>query len=401
MISAIRNIYNSRFTQEKYQAFLKDMNALHPGAIEFRLAETPVFVPGHFRDKMLATCESIIDLIVDPDFKINTERAIPAHLKVQGEQEHPHFMVFDFGICENEAGDTEPQLIEMQGFPSLFAFQVRHAEMMRKHFDIPEHFTPYLNGFGEQEYVELFKEIVEGLHNPDQVVLLELFPHQQKTRIDFYLTKDITGISIVCLTELIQEGRKLYYILNGQKTEIRRIYNRIIFEELLQQTEEVQNKGRLLFSDLDVEWVTHPCWFYRISKFTLPFLHHPHIPETFFLNEVTQLPPDIGNFVLKPLFSFSGHGVCLDITTKEVENIQDPENWILQRKVKYAEIIDTPDGPAKAEIRIFYFWKNGVARPIAINNLARISKGKMIGVDYNKNKTWVGGSLCFFEPDEM
>ncbi|HAK12187.1 MAG TPA: hypothetical protein DCO78_09650, partial [Chitinophagaceae bacterium] len=73
------------------------------------------------------------------------------------------------------------------------------------------------------------------------------------------------------------------------------------------------------------------------------------------------------------------------------------ENWILQRKVQYADIIPTPDIPAKAEIRIFYFWKPGADRPIPVNNLARLSKGKMIGVRYNQDKTWVGGSLAYFE----
>ena len=60
-------------------------------------------------------------------------------------------------------------------------------------------------------------------------------------------------------------------------------------------------------------------------------------------------------------------------------------------------MIETPDIPAKAEIRIFYTWKDGDLRPGPANNLARLSKGKMIGVRYNKDKDWVGGSYCLFE----
>jgi hypothetical protein len=126
-------------------------------------------------------------------------------------------------------------------------------------------------------------------------------------------------------------------------------------------------------------------------------IRHPYVPETFFLKDVKQPPADTENYVLKPLFSFAGQGVIIDLTPDDLKKIKDPENWILQRKVKYADVIDTPDIPAKVEIRIFYFWKDGEARPVPTNNLARISKGKMIGVRYNKDKEWVGGSFCWFE----
>jgi hypothetical protein len=202
---------------------------------------------------------------------------------------------------------------------------------------------------------------------------------------------------VVCLTELIQEGKQLYYKKDGRKIAVKRIYNRIIFDDLQQQSAEIQEKGKLLFEELDVEWVPHPNWFYRISKYTLPFIDHPYVPETTFLSQVKELPEDLENYVLKPLFSFAGQGVVIDVTKEDIDQVKDPENWILQRKVRYADIIQTPDIPAKAEIRIFYFWKDGEPRPIPTNNLARLSKGKMIGVRYNKDKEWVGGSLAYFE----
>jgi len=397
MIPSVRKAFNSQFTTEKYNDYLDELNSLFPGALEFRIAETPVFVPKAFTRQMTEACESILDLIMDPKFKELTDRAIPANVDVPGEDDFCQFITFDFGVCETEQGELEPQLIEMQGFPTLFAFQAYQPDIVRKHFTFPDNFTAYMGGFEKDSYLQLMKEIIVGGYNTDNVILLEIFPHQQKTRIDFYFTQYFTGIQTVCLTELIQEGNELYYINQGKKTVVKRIYNRIIFDDLQQQSPEVQEKGRLLLSDLNVEWVPHPNCFYRISKFTLPFIRNPFVPQTFFLNEINQVPADLENYVLKPLFSFAGQGVIIDVNPADIEKVKDPENWILQRKVKYADIIKTPDIPAKLEIRLFYFWKDRESRPVPVNNLARLSKGKMIGVRYNRDKEWVGGTLCFFE----
>ena len=397
MVPAIRKQYNEAFTEEAYHAYLADLNSKHPNAIEFRVAETPVFIDKIFKDKVISACESIVDVITSYNFKTLSSQAIPGNVRVPGENEHTDFIAFDFGICENEAGELEPQLIEMQGFPTMFAYQVWHDEVTRRHFSIPEKYSTYLNGFNRETYIQFLKEIITDGLPEENVILLEILPHQQKTKIDFYCTTDYAGIPIVCLTELIQEGRKLFYEKDGRKIEIKRIYNRIIFDDLQQQSAEIQEKGKLLLTDLDVTWAPHPNWFYRISKFTLPFIDHPYVPKTRFLNEIEILPTDLENYVLKPLFSFAGQGVVIDVTKEDIEKVTDQENWILQRKVKYANVISTPDIPAKAEIRIFYFWKKGEARPVATNNLARLSKGKMIGVRYNKDKEWVGGSLAYFE----
>lgn len=397
MVPSIRQQLNTDFTKEKYEAFLKELHAVHPGAIEFRVAETAIYVSKDFTEKVLDACESIVDIILDPKFKTLTKNAIPKNLEVPGENDHSHFIVFDFGICVNEEGDYEPQLIEMQGFPSLFAHEVLIDDIYRKHFKVPDNYSAYLGGHDRKSYIQHLKDIILGEHRPENVILLEIFPHHQKTRIDFYCTQEYTGIKPVCLTELIKEGKKLFYLDNGKKTEIKRIYNRIIFDDLFQQNSDVQEKGALLFEELEVEWVPHPAWFYRISKYTLPLIRHPYVPATFFLDQIKQLPGDLENYVLKPLFSFAGQGVVIDVTKEDIDKVKDPENWILQRKVKYADVIETPDVPAKAEIRIFYFWKDGEPRPVPANNLARLSKGKMIGVRYNKDKVWVGGTLCYFE----
>jgi hypothetical protein len=397
MVPSIRTAYNSNFTQAKYETFLQDLYSKHSGALDFRIAETPIFVDKAFKEKILSACESIVDVITGYNFKTLTSHAIPADVRVPNENDFSHFIAFDFGICENEKGELEPQLIEMQGFPTLFAYEVYIDIVTRRHFEIPNNYSAYLSNLNEDSYINLLRDIIVANHQPENVILLEIFPHQQKTRIDFYCTQDYLNIPVICLTELIKEGKKLYYEKDGKKIEVKRIYNRIIFDDLQQQTPEVQEKGKLLIEDLDVEWVTHPNWFYRISKYTLPFIDHPYVPKTKFLNEINEIPTDLENYVLKPLFSFAGQGVVIDVTPEDIEKVQDPENWILQRKVKYADVIVTPNEPAKAEIRIFYFWKEGEERPIATNNLARLSKGKMIGVRYNKDKEWVGGSLAYFE----
>ena len=395
MVHSLRKAFNLAFTEEKYQAFLNDLNSKYPGAIEFRVAETPIFADKAFTQKMLDACESIVDVITDPQFKNITSGAIPTGECVANETAHSQMIAFDFGVCINDNNELEPQLIEMQGFPTLYGFQVYYPEVLEKYFSIPPNYTHYLGGYTKDAYITMLQKLLLGNHHPKHVILLEIKPHEQKTRIDFYCTQDYTGIKPVCITELFAEGNTLFYLNEGEKTEVKRIYNRVIFDDLKGRTD----LGNIIdiTQPWQVEWVPHPNWFYRISKFTLPFIQHPYIPQTFFLNEIKQLPSNLENYVLKPLFSFAGQGVVIDIKPSDIEAIKDPENWILQRKVKYADVIETPDVPAKAEIRIMYVWPDTDKRPHPAINLARLSKGKMIGVRYNKDKEWVGGTVCYFE----
>ena len=395
MQQELRNQFNKSFTEEKFEAYKSQIEALSPGNLDFTLAETPIFISKEFTNQLLATCEHIIDAIVSPSFNTQTQSAIPNNANIANEKEYPDFLVFDFGICENEQKEIEPQLIEMQGFPSLFAFQALHSAITFNYAQVPANYSSYLNGYTQETYFQLLKEIVLGDLDPSQVILLDLFPTQQKTRIDFYCTESILGIKTICFTQLIGEGNKLFYELDGKKIAIKRIFNRLIFDELFQQKDLPKTID--LLHPWEVEWLPHPNWFYRVSKFTLPLLRHPYIPRTYYLNELKEIPADLNNYVLKPLFSFAGMGVIIEVTIDDIIKIKDPENWILQRKVNYASIIKTPDEPAKAEIRLFYFWKKGWSRPEAVFNLARLSKGKMIGTRYNKNKQWVGGTVAYFE----
>ena len=396
MVTDLRRRYNSEFSLDRYREFIRELENVFPGQLDFRVAETPVFVPKDFTAKIISACDNIIDVTSSPAYLKESEKAIPFELRVPNEDAHPHCIAFDFGVCKNADGELEPQLIEMQGFPSLFAWEVLLPEIHAKHFFTPPGYSVYLNGHDRDSYIRLLRKIIVGDEDPANVVLLEIAPHQQKTRVDFYATETLLGIPTMDLMDVIQEGKELYYLDDGKKVRIKRIYNRVIFDDLFQQPADVQQKGAMFQQELDVTWVPHPNWFYRLSKYTLPFIQHPFVPETHFLNGM-QRPDDLQNYVVKPLFSFAGQGVIIDVTPEDIAAIRDPENWIIQRKVNYAAAIETPDEPAKAEIRIFYFWEEGKLRPVAANNLSRLSKGKMIGVRYNKDKEWVGGSFCLFE----
>jgi hypothetical protein len=393
MIAELRNYYNQHFTTEKYEAFIAAMAREAGEAPAFKVAETPVFIPASLAASLVQAGDEIVDVIVRPDFKELTQDAIPEGMAVPDENEHPHFIVIDFAVCKDAQGALTPKLIELQGFPSLYAFQSLMANSFREVFDIPDSVSNYFNGLDDKAYVDLLRTVIVGDCKPEEVILLEVKPHEQKTRIDFYYTEKILGIKPVCITELIQEGKQLYYINNGLKTRIKRIYNRVIFDDLFKQALNYVSP----FQESDVEWITHPNWFYRISKYTMPFIKSPFVPESTFVSALSIIPADLENYVLKPLFSFAGQGVVIDVSISDIEGLDNPAHWILQRKVHYAPVITTPDGPAWTEIRLMYVWPDGAPRPQLVHQLARLSKSKMIGVTKDKTQTWIGGSCAFME----
>lgn len=394
MIKNQRLTYNQNFTGTKYQNFLEQLNFGYP-PIPFRVAETPIFIPTGLKEKLIAAGDEIIELIKRPDFKSLTENAIPAAWQVPNENDHPHFLTFDFGICKDANGALIPKLIEMQGFPSLYGFQHHLASHYRSAFGINENLSHFFNDFDETRYITLLKKTILGNHKPHEVVLMDVDAHNQKTGIDFLVTQNMLGIKILALDEIIQEGKQLFYVENGQKQPIKRIYNRLIFDEVANNT-EVFKQSFDPRDELDVEWITHPNWFYRISKYTMPFLQSEFVPQTYFLNEIAPIPADLENYVLKPLFSFAGQGVIIDVKPNDIETIKDPENWILQRKVNYEPVVQALDGGVKAEIRLLYLWPDGEEPQLCLN-LARLSRGKMIGVRYNEHFDWVGGTIGFME----
>jgi hypothetical protein len=395
MIPAPRQLFNAAFTPQSYQDMLAAIDQQLPHQLDFRVAETPVFVPALLRDKLIKAGKDIIKVIQQPNFKQLTEGAIPPHQRVPNEDEHAEFLTFDFAVCRNESGELEPQLIEMQGFPSLYAFQSWLPEIFAQHYPIAATVTPFLEVENAESYHAEMRRLILGDENPENVILLELFPERQKTRIDFALSKKFWGIEAVSLTDVRKRGRQLFYENDGREILIKRIYNRIIFDELVRYPDL-----QLVFNltdEVDVEWIGHPNWFFRISKYTLPLIISEFAPASFYLHEVKEYPADLENYVLKPLFSFAGAGVRLHITAADLDAITDKENYLLQRKVQYEPVVQSPDGLVKCEIRLLYSWPKQDAQPRLLTGLARLSRGEMIGVDFNKNKDWVGGTTPLFE----
>ncbi len=394
MITELRQSYNAAFSAEKYEAFLNHIYGLYDHKPNFRISETPVFIPDDFRDKLVQACDDIVKVIVEPDFKSHTEGAINPEHRVLAEDEHCTFLVVDFGVCE-ENGQLLPKLIELQGFPSLYFFQQDLADAYKKYFDLPSNMSPLFNVPDTEGYYQLLKDVIVGESQPQNVVLLEVEPEKQNTQIDFWGTADKLGIKVLCLTKVIKEGKKLYYMSdNSEKIRIEKIYNRVIFDELDRRPD--LNFGFRFTDDLDVEWIGHPNWFFRISKYTMPFLSGDFVPKTYFLDKIDTSTLNLSQFVLKPLFSFSGQGVKIHVTQEDIDAVEDKSNFILQQKVHYAPVLDTPSGPTKVEIRMLLVWKKEWSRPMLVNNLIRLSKGEMIGVRYNKDKDWVGASVGLF-----
>lgn len=396
MITLARGSFNEQFSEKKYQEFLNDLNTSYNYKIPFRVAESPVFISKEFKAKLLKGAEEIIDFIVQPDFSSKMEAALPPALSVPHETNHTLFLALDFAICSNNTGELVPQLIELQGFPSLFGYQDFLGSKFKQHYKIGDSWE-YHFGKTLTEYWERLKKSILNGHNPENVVLLEINPLQQNTAIDFLITQDKLGIPLVHIGDVIIRGKQLFYLKDGVEVHIKRIYNRVIFDEL-QQQKNLQTQFHLT-EDVDVEWAGHPNWFFKISKYTMPFLQSSSVPQCSFLSDVKVIPTDLENYVLKPLFSFSGSGVIFHVKREDIDSIplSERKNFMLQRKVKYEPVVQAVDGLVKAELRLLYIWDEGQARPELITNLARLSRGEMIGVKYNKDKTWVGGSISFFE----
>lgn len=401
MIPHIRQRYNAEFTEDKYQTFLADLEAAYQQEVVFRVAETPVFVPADFQKKMRDASECIIDRLLQPDFRAYSDRALQPQFTIPNETPYPHFICIDFAVCRNPDGELVPQLIELQGCASLLCFQHFVGMKYREHFYCPDNFSHLYDGISPNEYVTYLKSVIVGKHNPENVVLLEIKPHEQKTRIDFYATEAMLGVRPICISEVMVENNQLYYLRDGQKTHIKRIYNRVIAEDFARYPN--LNPQFDITQPVEVEWVGHPNWFFRISKFTMPLLDHPYVPKSHFLSdfnaETLPLPTDLENYVLKPLFSFAGSGVLINVTPADIDAIpiEQRPDYLLQRKVSYHPVIESTNEPVKVELRMMYVWRDGEPRPRLLTNLGRMSKGAMIGVRFNANHDWVGGTVGIVE----
>ncbi len=395
----VRREYNRQFTQERYQAFKDTITQSVDHEPPFRIAETPVFIPKSLKYLLVEACGEINQIVCDPNFKQRTDDAIKhPTLKVPGEDYHTRFLQMDFGICLDENGRPIPQLIELQGFPSLYFFQELLSKSYREHFYIPDDYSVFVDDLDQQSYIELLRKVIVGDNDPKNVVLLEVEPEKQVTYIDFLRAHQLLGIKVLCITKLKKDHKKLYYLDHkGRKIPVYKIYNRVIFDELNKRQDL---KREFYFKDeVDVEWVGHPNWFFRISKYIMPMLNGSRfVPRCLYLDQVDKYPENLSDYVLKPLYSFAGSGVQLNVTPDLLDQLKDKGNYILQKRVEYHPFPIALNGEVKVEIRMLMIWEHGEPTARIVNNLVRLSKGAMIGVKYNKNKDWVGASVGFFEP---
>jgi hypothetical protein len=400
MVPDLRRAYNADFTQGSYERMVQTLERDAGCPSIFRICETPIFLSERLTRELVTAADEVLGYVTSAEYLQQAHRAVPAHLDVPGDEGHPVFLQVDFAIVRGEDGELTPRLIELQGFPSLYGFQWLLEKEYRAHFPaIPADVTTYFSGLTSETYPKVLRDAIVADGDPESAVLLEIDPEHQKTRIDFCVTEQLLGIPVVDARGVIERGGRLYYPRDGREVPIHRIYNRVIFDE-------VERKGldlsRIFHRDLvDVTWVGHPNWYLKISKFSLPFIQSRYCPPTWFVSDLKELPEDLENYVLKPLYSFAGLGVELGPTPERLRTLPDPENFILQQRVDYAAAIETPEDPAKAEIRMMFLWdKRWHDRPRLINNLVRVSKGKMMGVDFNKDKTWIGASSAYHPATE-
>ncbi len=397
MDPALRRAYNAAYSDATYQRYIARLEGMLGCHIPFRVAETPLFIPAELRDYLARAANEIIDQISQDTLVARMKRAIPPSLDVPRMDPMPNCVQVDFAVVRGEDGKLQGRVVELQAFPSLYALMVVQADVMAEVLaempDMPKDWSIYFSGHTRDTFVAQLKKAVLGGEDPESVVLLDLNPPSQKTYPDFIANKILTGVDAICPTSLIKEGRRLFREVDGRKVQVRRIYNRIVFDEL-------EVKGVTLpfryTDDLDVTWLSHPNWYWTWSKFTLPFIDHPAVPRARYLSDLKELPDDLSKYVLKPLFSFAGSGVNVDPTRADVEAVPEDQRdkWILQEKITYEPGLLMPDGGGvKAEIRMMFLRAPDEPKPRLVLNLVRLSRGKMLGVDQNKNLTWVGGTV--------
>ena len=390
----LRAQFKADFTSEKYAALVHCVNETEKWPADFRISETPIFLTREFTDEVTRAANQIVAATRTAEFAKHAASAIPEGFEVPNESKHPNFHVVDFAICA-EGRRLVPRLIELQAFPSLFGFQLLLLGCIRKAYPvIPRNWTSSFGGIKDEAYLDLLRRTIIADSPPESVILLEIDPEKQKTRVDFAATERLLGVRPVCVTKVKKHSRQLFYDRDGREVRIERIYNRVIFDELSQRPDL-----KLAFrfqDDLDVTWVGHPNWYFRISKHSLPFLKTEHTSPAVLADEFPD--ENVDKYILKPLYSFAGHGVDMEPTREKVAALENPHEWILQKKIEYAPFVPTVDGQkSKAEIRMMFVWPDEDPDPTLVNNVVRMSQGKMMGVDFNIDKTWVGATIALHE----
>jgi hypothetical protein len=398
-----RRAFNAAFSPSTYRAYIDRLEARLGCAIPFRVAETPLFMPSGLRGYLERSATEIVRQISNPALIDKMKRAIPPRLDVPGMDPLPNCAQVDFAIVRNEAGELEGRVVELQAFPSLYALMAVQlevcSEMLREMPGLDRRWSLYFGGRDAEGYVAWLRRAVLAGEPPESVVLLDLSPAQQKTYPDFRATKMLLGIDAVCPTDLIYDKGRLLRRVDGRLVQVRRVFNRIVFDEL--EAKRIELPFR--YTDpLDVTWCSHPNWYWTWSKYTLPYIDHPAVPRARYLSELDRVPDDLSRYVLKPLFSFAGSGVKVDVTPEDIAAVPeaDRSQWLLQEKITYEPALTMPDGNGvKAEVRMMFLRAPEEPEPTLALNLVRLSRGKMLGVDQNKDLTWVGGSVGIWPVD--
>lgn len=394
MIPSMQTYFNQAlFSEEKHARFLKELNEACGCPIEFRVAEMPIFVSESMRLSLEKSAIEILLSCVQHVKNTASDSLMPKEFMVPNEAEKPLFSVIDFAIALDDNGHQIPKVVELQGFPSLFGYQLRFGQTMKHVYDLHD-FTPFFGNFSESSYSEILTKSLIGEHDPDETCLLEFRPDSQKTKPDFSVIEQLTGMKTTDIESVKKEGNALFHLRNGKWIRIRRIFNRAIADEL------VDNSAKMPFDwrdDIDVEWAGHPNWYFKISKNILPRIQHHSIPKSMILSEISQIPDSLEPFVLKPLFSFAGKGVIISPSHSDIDAIPNKyrSEYILQEKIRYDECVETPFGANKVEIRVMLIWPDGLNAPLPVMSLARTGRGPMMGVRYN-NIPWTGSTGCLF-----
>jgi hypothetical protein len=403
MLEPFRSDFNSRYALEKYQRLLAQLDQKTRTKVDFRVSETPCFFPKQLIDQMAEIGAELTRQLVDSaEYRKASEGSVPEAYRVPQASPHPHFMTVDFGFARDEHGVLQPKLVELQAFPSIFGYQSILAPLYIQSYGLDPELRWLLGGLDEEGYWALLRKVILGDHAAENVVLTEIEPETQKTRPDFRVYEDRLGIATVDIASMRKEGRQLLYRkLGGDRwIPIRRIYNRAIVDEMERKQIKLNFDYR---DDLDVEWAGNPNWYFKISKFSLPFLRHSSVPATIFLEDWFRgggqgiLPEDREQILLKPLYSFAGRGIQFAPSDEDLASIPEPDRhlYLLQRRITFEPVIDTPHGKTQGEVRIMYLWPDGGALTPAIS-LVRMGRGLMMGVDHNRNREWVGGSAALY-----
>src|SRR6202050_2470664 len=221
MVPKLRNDFNQSFTAEKYSKFLSELTHRYGTDISFRNCETPCFFPAELIDKMVRYGQELIaQLMSNPEYTKASAASIPAEYNVPNETPHPLFIQVDFGIDQN----LEPKLVEIQGFPSLYAYQPIVAETYRDAYALEPGLRHVLT---DSDYWPVLRNATGGARDPETVILMEIDPYHQKTLPDFLMTEKYCGVKPVSLTEIRKRRNRLFH----GDVPIHRIYNRVIVDE--------------------------------------------------------------------------------------------------------------------------------------------------------------------------